>query len=89
MENVWIWPRVNSIKGATTISRHVHVAIGEHIIHGSEVSDAIPNAMIAAIRPRSIAINELTDKFVLNSMEAPMEAPTNTMVEWVSSIKNS
>jgi hypothetical protein len=52
------------------------------------MSGAIPNAMIAAVRPRSIAVNELNDKFVVNFMEAPMEAPTNTMIEWVSSIKN-
>jgi len=50
---------------------------------------AIPNAMIAAVRPRSIAVNELSDKFVVNFMEAPMEAPTNKMIEWVESIKTS
>ena len=27
--------------------------------------------------------------FVINFMEAPMEAPTNTMIEWVDSIKNA
>ncbi len=53
------------------------------------MSAAIPNAMIAAVRPRSIAVNELSDKFVVNFMEAPMEAPTNTMIEWVESIKKS
>lgn len=53
------------------------------------MSGAIPNAMIAAVRPRSIAVNELSEKFVVNFLEAPMESPTNTMVEWVSSIKNS
>jgi hypothetical protein len=53
------------------------------------MSGAIPNAMIAAVRPRSIAVNELRDMFVVNFMEAPMEATTNTMVEWVSSIKNA
>ena len=53
------------------------------------MSSAIPNAMIAAVRPRSIAVNELSDKFVVNFMEAPMEAPTNTMLKWVSSIKNT
>ncbi len=45
------------------------------------MSGAIPNAMIAAVRPRSIAVNEQSDKFLVNFMEAPMEVPTNTMVE--------
>ncbi len=52
------------------------------------MSGAIPNAMIASVRPRSIAVNEMDDKFVVNFMEAPMEAPTDTMIEWVSAIKN-
>lgn len=52
------------------------------------MSNAIPNAMIASVRPRSIAVNELSDKFVVNFMEAPMEAPTNAMIDWVSAIKN-
>ncbi len=53
------------------------------------LSGAIPNALIAAVRPRSIAVNELKDKFVINFMEAPVEAATETMVEWVNSIKNA
>lgn len=52
------------------------------------LANAIPNAMIGALRPRSIAINELEDKFVLNFLEAPMEAPTKIMQEWVLAIKN-
>lgn len=52
------------------------------------MSAAIPNAMIAALRPRSIAVNEMQDKFVVNLMEAPMEAPTNTMIGWVNSLKD-
>jgi hypothetical protein len=67
--------------------------IDENIIDSKNIlfcmSDAIPNAMIAAVRPRAIAVNELRDKFVVNFMEAPMETPTNTMVEWVSSIKKA
>jgi hypothetical protein len=52
------------------------------------MSAAIPNAMIASLRPRSIAVSELEDKFVVSFMEAPMEAPTNTMIGWVSALKN-
>ncbi len=66
--------------------------IDESIVDSKNIlfcmSGAIPNAMIAAVRPRSIAVNELSDQFVVNFMEAPMEAPTNKMIEWVESIKN-
>lgn len=53
------------------------------------MSGAIPNAMIGSVRPRSIAVNEMSDKFIVNFMEAPMEAPTKAMIEWVSSIRNA
>ena len=66
--------------------------IDESIVDSKNIlfcmSGAIPNAMIAAVRPRSIAVNELSDQFVVNFMEAPMESPTNKMIEWVESIKN-
>ena len=66
--------------------------IDESIVDSKNIlfcmSGAIPNAMIAAVRPRSIAVNELSEQFVVNFMEAPMEAPTNKMIEWVESIKN-
>lgn len=60
--------------------------IDESIVDSKNIlfcmSGAIPNVMIAAVRPRSIAVNKLSDKFVVNFMEAPMEAPTNKIIEW-------
>ncbi len=53
------------------------------------LSAAIPGPAIAAVRPRAIAVNELQDKFVVNFMEAPVEAATNTMQEWVESIASA
>jgi hypothetical protein len=53
------------------------------------LANEIPNAMIGALRPRSIAINELENKFVVNFQEAPKEAATNVMKEWVTGIKNT
>ncbi len=52
------------------------------------MSGAIPNALIGALRPRSIAVNELQDRFVVNFLEPPMEKPTETMTEWVHGIAN-
>jgi hypothetical protein len=49
------------------------------------MSGAIPNVLIASLRPRSIAVNELDDRFVVNFMEAP----TRTMTEWVESTRNT
>lgn len=50
------------------------------------LSNALPNPMISAARPRAIAVNELADRFVINFMEAPMEAATQKMREWVESL---
>ena len=52
------------------------------------LSHTIPNALVGALRPHSIAINELNDKFVINFLEAPSEVITKQMQDWVKDIKN-
>lgn len=47
----------------------------------------LPNATIVAVRPRAIGVVDKGDEFVVNFMEAPNEPSTNTMIEWVNSIK--
>ncbi len=47
----------------------------------------IPNTKVAAVRPRSIGVCELEDKFVIEFMEAPNEAGNNTMEEWAKSLR--
>jgi len=54
-----------------------------HVSQDAKAAGAIPNAVIASLRPRSIAVNE-----IVNFMEAPREAPTKAMTEWVESIQN-
>ncbi len=42
----------------------------------------IPNTKVAAVRPRSVAICELQDKWIIEFIEAPNEALNNVMEEW-------
>lgn len=47
----------------------------------------IPNSKVAALRPRSIAICELKDKYVIEFLEAPNEQNNVLMEEWAKSLK--
>jgi hypothetical protein len=49
---------------------------------------AIPNTKILAIRPRSIGIAELEDKFVIEFIEAPKEQIHQIMEEWAKGLEN-
>jgi len=48
---------------------------------------AIPNTKILAARPRSIAIAELEDKFVIEFIEAPNEQMHELMETWAKDLK--
>lgn len=48
----------------------------------------LPNPQVMALRPRSIGVTELKDRFVVNFMEAPMVAANIAMEEWARAIKN-
>ena len=49
----------------------------------------IPNTKVAAVRPRSIAVCELEDKFVIEFLEAPNETLHNVMEDWAKALRNS
>ena len=49
---------------------------------------AIPNTKILAVRPRSIGIAELEDKFVIEFIEAPKEQIHQIMEEWAKGLEN-
>ena len=49
---------------------------------------AIPNTKILAVRPRSIGIAELKDKFVIEFIEAPKEQIHQIMEEWAKGLEN-
>ena len=48
----------------------------------------LPGPQVMAVRPRSIGVTELEDKFIVNFMEAPMPIANTTMEAWAKSIKN-
>jgi hypothetical protein len=47
----------------------------------------IPNTKVAAVRPRSIAVCELADKFVIEFLEAPNETLHGVMEDWAKSLR--
>ena len=49
----------------------------------------IPNTKVAAVRPRSIGICEIKDRFIIEFMEAPSEKAHDTMEEWAKELKIS
>jgi hypothetical protein len=46
----------------------------------------IPSPDPIAVRPRSIGITEMEDKFVVNFMEAPNPVAQQTLIDWVNDI---
>src|SRR5690554_4899904 len=48
----------------------------------------LPSPQVMAVRPRSIGVTELADRFVINFMEAPMPVANNAMEEWARSVRN-
>jgi hypothetical protein len=49
----------------------------------------IPNTKVAAVRPRSIGVCELEDRFVIEFMEAPAEKAHETMEMWAKALKRA
>lgn len=47
----------------------------------------LPNPQLLAIRPRSIGVVEMKDKFQINFMDAPNPQAQEAMVSWVKNIK--
>ncbi len=46
----------------------------------------LPKAEVLAVRPRSIGVAELEDKFVVSFMEAPNPDANQAMINWVKGI---
>lgn len=49
---------------------------------------AIPTPQMLAVRPRSIGIAEMGDKFVIIFMEAPMKPANEAMEAWTLALRN-
>jgi len=48
----------------------------------------LPSPVLLSIKPRSIGVAELENKFVISFMDAPNPEAHQTMLSWVESIKN-
>jgi len=46
----------------------------------------IPNSKVAAVRPRSIGVCDLGDKFVIDFMEAPNDKANDFMEKWTKDL---
>lgn len=49
---------------------------------------ALPNPQVLAVRPRSIGIADMGDKFVISFLEAPMKPANEAMEGWVKGLRN-
>jgi len=49
---------------------------------------ALPNPEVLAIRPRSIGIADMGDKFVVSFLEAPMKPANEAMESWVKGLRS-
>ena len=48
---------------------------------------ALPNPLVLAVRPRTIGIADLGDRFVVSYMEAPMPPANLAMESWVKGLR--
>lgn len=50
---------------------------------------ALPNPQMLAVRPRSIGIAEMGDKFFISFMEAPMQPANEAMETWTRGLRKN
>lgn len=50
---------------------------------------AIPNPQMLAVRPRSIGIAEVGDRFFISFLEAPMQPANEAMEAWTRGLRNT
>ncbi|MDP2832767.1 MAG: hypothetical protein Q8Q28_05625 [Pseudomonadota bacterium] len=50
---------------------------------------ALPNPQVLAVRPRSIGVADLGDKFVVSFLEAPMKPANDAMEAWVKGLRRA
>lgn len=47
----------------------------------------LPNPQVLAVRPRSIGVADMGDRYVLSFLEAPMQFANDTMESWVKGMR--
>ncbi len=48
----------------------------------------LPGPLVLSVRPRSIGIAEMKDRYVISFMEAPMPVANEAMESWVKALKD-
>jgi hypothetical protein len=64
------------IAGDIRAAKHIVFCFGTHL----------PNPQVMAVRPRSIGVADLGDRFVISFLEAPMPLANNAMETWVKAV---
>jgi hypothetical protein len=64
------------IAGEIKAAKHIVFCFGTHL----------PNPQVMAVRPRSIGVADMGDRFVISFLEAPMPLANNAMEVWVKAI---
>jgi hypothetical protein len=59
-------------------AKHIVFCFGTHL----------PNPQVMAVRPRSIGVVDMGDRFVVSFLEAPMPLANNAMEGWVKALVN-
>jgi dimeric dUTPase (all-alpha-NTP-PPase superfamily) len=97
----YLQAQINTHETATFIAIFDHYAHTQQLPQGQiadEIIDAmsiifcfgitLPSPDVMAVRPRSIGVTEMEDKFLITFIEAPMPVANITMEEWVKAICN-
>ncbi len=50
---------------------------------------ALPSAQMLAVRPRSIGVADMGDKFIISFMEAPMQPANQAMEAWTLGLRKN
>ena len=65
------------------VSPDIHAAINVLFCFGH----ALPNPQVLAVRPRSIGIADMGDRFVVSFMDAPMKPANDAMQAWALALR--
>ncbi len=50
---------------------------------------ALPNPQVLAVRPRSIGVADMGDKFIISFLEAPMKPANDAMEAWTKGLRKA
>lgn len=73
----------------TRIRGEINPAIREAVLVVFCFGIVLPNPQVLAVRPRSIGIADMGDRFTVSFMEPPMKHATDAMTAWVQDLRNT